>query len=127
MVLFSNEIIGFFFIICDKFHPVARVYLPYPNYLKLPQNGDTCPLRALRLLWAHDLLGSSPFYKMRLIERDLIEGMKHIDRNNKDFKTQPLRIEAHTFFVTYGLPDDFVEFLARKKSPRLLQIYLRAS
>ena len=44
-----------------------------------------------------------------------------------DFKSQSLRIEAQTFFVTYGLPEAFVEFLARRKAPRVAQIYYRAS
>ena len=54
--------------------------------------------------------------------------LKIIDGNNtRDFKTQSLRIGAQTFFVTYGLPEVFVEFLARKKSPGVAQIYYRAS
>ena len=44
-----------------------------------------------------------------------------------DFKTQSLRIGAQTFFVTYGLPEAFMEFLARRKAPRVAQIYYRAS
>ena len=30
------------------------------------------------------------------------------------------------FFVTYGLPEAFVEFLARRKAPRVAQIYYRS-
>ena len=100
----------------------------------LPRLSDTlakwkniCPLRALRLLWAHDLLNFAPFSKKRLGKKDLIEAQKCIDGNNRDFKTQSLRIGAQTFFVTYGLPEAFVEFLARRKSPRVAQIYYRAS
>ena len=44
-----------------------------------------------------------------------------------DFKSQSLRIGAQTFFVTYGLPEAFVEFLARRKASRVAQIYYRAS
>ena len=53
--------------------------------------------------------------------------MEKIDGNKRDFKTQSLRIGAQTFFVTYGLPEAFVEFLARRKVPRVAQIYYRAS
>ena len=98
-VLFSDEIMGCFFNIYDKLHPVARVYLPKLSDT-LPKWRHMCPSRALHLLWAHDLLGSSPFSKKRLTKRDLIKGMKYIDGNIKDFKTQSLRIGAQTFFVT---------------------------
>lgn len=125
-VIFSHKIIGFFFDIKDKFHPVARVYLPKLSDA-LPKWRHICPLRALRLLWAYDLLDSSTFSKTRLIKKDLIRALKHIDGNKRDFKTQSLRIGAQTFFVTYGLPEAFVEFLARRKSPRVAQIYYRAS
>ena len=125
-VLFSPKIIGFFFDIKDKFHPVARVYLPRLSDT-LAKWKNICPLRALRLLWAHDLLNFAPFSKKRLGKKDLIEAQKCIDGNNRDFKTQSLRIGAQTFFVTYGLPEAFVEFLARRKSPRVAQIYYRAS
>ena len=125
-VLFSDKIIGFFFDVCDKYHPVARVYLPKLADT-LPKWKHMCPLRALRLLWAHGLLDSSPFSAERLTKKDLIDGMKHIDGNERDFKTHSLRIGAQTFLVTYGLPEAFVEFLARRKTPRVAQIYYRAS
>ena len=125
-VLFSHKIVGFFFDICDKYHPVARVYLPKLADA-LPKWKHMCPLRALRLLWAHDLLDLPPFSADRLTKKDLINGMKTIDRNDRDFKTQSLRIGAQTFLVTYGLPEAFVEFLARRKSPRVAQLYYRAS
>ena len=125
-VLFSDKIIGFFFDISDKFHPVARVYLPRFSDV-LPKWRHICPLRALRLLWAHDLLKSIPFSKEHFKKDDLIKALKHIDGNDRDFKTQSLRIGAQTFFVTYGLPEAFVEFLARRKAPRVAQIYYRAS
>ena len=125
-VLYSNKIIEFFFDINDKFHPVARVYLPRFSDV-LPRWRYICPLRALRLLWAHDLLGADPFSKTHFKKVDLIKALKHIDGNDRDFKTQSLRIGAQTFFVTYGLPEAFVEFLARRKAPRVAQIYYRAS
>ena len=125
-VLFSRKIIGFFFDISDKFHPVARVYLPKLSDT-LPQWKHICPLRALRLLWAHNLLDSAPFSKKRFTKYDLLEAIKCIDRNSRDFNTQSLRIGAQTFLVTYGLPEAFVEFLARRKTPRVAQIYYRAS
>ena len=68
-----------------------------------------------------------PFSADRLTKKDLINGIKNIDRNERDFKTQSLRIGAQTFLVTYGLPEAFVEFLARRKSPRVAQLYYRAS
>ena len=125
-VLFSDKIIGFFFEVSGKFHPVARVYLPKLADT-LPRWKHMCPLRALRLLWVHDLLNSSPFSTKRLKKKQLIHGMEKIDGNERDFKTQSLRIGAQTFFVTYGLPEAFVEFLARRKVPRVAQIYYRAS
>ena len=73
------------------------------------------------------MLNVDPFSKKRFKKKDLIEAQKCIDGNNRDFKTQSLRIGAQTFFVTYGLPEAFVEFLARRKSPRVAQIYYRAS
>ena len=125
-VLFSGKIIGFFFEISDKFHPVARVYLPRLSDV-IPKWKNICPLRALRLLWAHGLLNSVPFSKDVFKRSDLIKALKRIDGNDRDFKTQSLRIGAQTFFVTYGLPEAFVEFLARRKAPRVAQIYYRAS
>ena len=80
----------------------------------------------LRLLWAYDLLVSSTFSKNRLVKKDIIQALKTIDGNDRDFQTQSLRIGAQTFFVT-GLPEAFVEFLTRRKSPRVVQIYYRAS
>ena len=125
-VLFSDKIIGFFFEVEDKFHPVARVYLPRVSDV-LPKWKNICPLRALRLLWAHDLLKPGPCSKNVVKKDDLIKALKRIDGNDRDFKSQSLRIGAQTFFVTYGLPEAFVEFLARRKAPRVAQIYYRAS
>ena len=110
----------------DKFHPVARVYLPRVSDV-LPKWRLICPLRALQLLWAHDLLTPNTFEKTSVKKVDLINALKRIDGNDTDFKSQSLRIGAQTFFVTYGLPEAFVEFLARRKAPRVAQIYYRAS
>ena len=74
---------------------------------------NICPLRALRLLWAHDLLKPNPCSKDFVKKEDLILALKRIDGNDRDFKSQSLRIGAQTFYVTYGLPEAFVEFLAR--------------
>ena len=74
-----------------------------------------------------DLLDPAPFSKKLLAKKDIIQALKCIDDNNRDFQTQSLRIGAQTFFVTYGLPEAFVEFLARRKSPRMAQTYYRAS
>ena len=125
-IIFSKKVIGFFFDIDDKFHPVARVYLPKVADV-LPKWEHICPLRALRLLWAHDLLKSMPFSRETLTGKNLVEALQQIDGNNRDFQTQSLRIGAQTFFVTYGLPEAFVEFLARRKTPKVPQIYYRAS
>ena len=125
-IIFSRKVIGFFFDINDKFHPVARVYLPKVADV-LPKWRHICPLRALRLLWAHDLLKSNPFSKENLTEKNIVEALQQIDGNSRDFQTQSLRIGAQTFLVTYGLPEAFVEFLARRKTPKVPQIYYRAS
>ena len=53
--------------------------------------------------------------------------MQTIDKNERDFKTHSLRIGAHTFFVTFGLPEDFVDFLGRRQTARASQRYYRAS
>ena len=53
--------------------------------------------------------------------------MQTIDKNDRDFKTHSLRIGAHTFFITYGLPDDFVNFLSRRQSGKASLRYYRAS
>ena len=124
--IFSKKVIGFFFDIDDKFHPAARVYLPKVADV-LPKWENICPLRALRLLWAHDLLKSIPFSRETVTEKNLVEALQQIDGNNRDFQTQSLRIGAQTFLVTYGLPEAFVEFLARRKTPKVPQIYYRAS
>ena len=125
-LIFSEKVIGFFFNIADKYNPAARVF-----FAKLSDTRKKwkkiCPLRALRLLWVHDLLKSKPFSKTRLKKSDLNQAMRQIDGNNKNFKSHSLRIGAQTFFITYGLPEAFVEFLARRKTPRVAQIYYRAS
>ena len=125
-LLFCEEIVGFFFNVSDKYHPVARVY-----FAKLADTRSTwapfCPLRALRVLFIHDFLTVKPFSRRNLNESKLIRAMKMIDGNDRDFKTHSLRIGAHTFFVTYGLPEDFVDFLGRRKVARSSLVYYRAS
>ena len=80
-LLFSSAIIGFYFDISDKYHPVARAYYP-----KLSDTNPTwspiCPLRALKLLWVYGLLQSSPFQKARLTEKLLIQTMQTIDKKS---------------------------------------------
>ena len=125
-LIFSPEVIGFFFDISDKFHPVARAYYPKLTDTS-PKWISICPLRALKLLWIYGLLNSSPFKKARLTEKILIETMQTIDKNERDFKTHSLRIGAHTFFITFGLPEDFINFLSRRQSARASQRYYRAS
>ena len=126
-LLFAPKIIGFYFDISDKFHPVARAYYPKLSDTN-PNWSPICPLRALKLLWVYGLLQSHPFRKATLTENMLIETMQTIDKNVRDFKTHSLRIGAHTFFITYGLPDDFVDFLSRRQSSsKASQRYYRAS
>ena len=126
VLIFWDKIIGFYFDVKDKYHPVARVY-----FAKLadtrPMWKPICPLRALKVLFVYDLLEVKPFVKRKLSEAKLILAMKIIDRNDRDFKTHSLRIGAHTFFVTYGLPEDFVDFLGRRKVSRASSLYYRAS
>ena len=68
-LLFRSPIIGFYFNISDKFHPVARAYYP-----KLSDTNPTwspiCPLRALKLLWGYGLLQPPPCQKARLTENN---------------------------------------------------------
>ena len=85
-IIFSKKVIGFFFDISDKFHPVARVYLPKVADV-LPKWSLICPERALRLLWAHDLLKSSSFSKETLTEKTIVEALQLIDGNARDFQT----------------------------------------
>ena len=125
-LLFCDQIIGFFFNVHDKYHPVAKVY-----FAKLADTksiwAQICPLRALRVLFIHDLLIVKPFSRRNLNESKLVRAMKIIDGNDRSFKTHSLRIGAHTFFVTYGLPEDFVDFLGRRKVSRSSLTYYRAS
>ena len=125
-MLFAPKIIGFYFDISDKFHPVARAYFPKLADTN-PRWTSICPLRALKLLWIYGLLQASPFKKARLTEKILIETMQTIDANVRDFKTHSLRIGAHTFFITFGLPADFVNFLGRRQTARASGRYYRAS
>ena len=124
--LSSGKIMGFYFDVSDKFHPVSRVYLPKLADLD-PFWAAICPFRALRRLWAHELFVSDPFAKENLTVAGLIEAMKITEINNKSYKTHSLRIGGHTFFVTYGMPEDFVNFLGRRKVSKTSQLYYRAS
>ena len=84
-----------------------------------------CQLRALKVLFVYDLLAVKPFVKRKLSESKLILAMKIIDRNDRDFKIHSLRLGAHTFFVTYGLTEDFVDFFGRRKVSRASLLYYR--
>ena len=125
-LLFAPKIIGFYFDISDKFHPVARAYFPKLADTN-PRWNSICPLRALKLLWIYGLLQASPFKKTKLTQKILIETMQTIDGNIRDFKTHSLRIGAHTFFITFGLPADFVDFLGRRQTAKASRRYYRAS
>ena len=125
-LLFANGIIGFYFNDSDKYHPAARVYFPKLSDLN-PFWQPIFPFRALKLLWIHGLFKHCPFNKKNLSEACLISAMQSIDKNKRDFKTHSLRIGAHTFFITHGLPEDFVSFLGRRKTVKVSQIYYRAS
>ena len=72
-----------FFDIDDKFHPVARVYLPNVADV-LPNWEHILLLRALRLLWAHDLLKSIPFSFETLTEKNIVEALQQIDGNDRE-------------------------------------------
>ena len=116
-LILSNKIMGFFFNISNKFHPATRVYLPKLED-KLPKWKPFCPLRALKILWVHALVVQKPFSRKNLTKSDLILAMKQIDLNNRDFKSHSLRIGAHTFFLTYGLPVAFVEFFSTSENSK---------
>ena len=125
-LLFSKNILGFYFDVSDKFHPVARVYLPKVLDLN-PAWRPFCPLRALRRLWVHGLLTPATFSEQFFVESEVVAAMKFIDGNNRDFQTQCLRIGGHTFFVSHGMPEDFVNYLGRRKIKKASQLYFRAS
>ena len=78
-VLFAQKVIGFYFDISDKFHPVARAY--YPKLADTHQRWKSiCPLRALKLVWVYGLLQASPFRRARVTEKIVIETMRTIDK-----------------------------------------------
>ena len=125
-LLFGNDLLGFYFDVSDKCHPAARVYLA--------KMGDTtpawksfCPLRALKRLWVHGLLTQTTFAKHNLVESEVVAAMRFVDGNTRDFQTQSLRIGGHTFLVAHGLPEDFVNFLGRRKIKKASQLYYRGS
>ena len=70
---------------------------------------------------------SKPVQKLASRKKILIETMQTIDRNERDFRTHSLRIGAHTVFITYGLPDDFVEFLSRRQTSKASLRHYRAA
>ena len=125
-LIFSEKIIGFYFDVNDKCHPTSRVYLPKLVDMN-PFWEAICPFRALRRMWVHGLLISDPFSKENLSIKGLINAMKIIDKNERNFKSHSLRIGAHTFFITYGLPEDFVNFLGSRTVAKSSQRYYRAS
>ena len=125
-LLFSENVLGFYFDVSDKYHPVARVYLPKIGDLN-PTWLPFCPLRALRRLWAHGLLTPTTFSDQVFTESEVVSAMKFIDSNNRDFQTQSLRIGGHTFFISHGMPEDFVNFLGRRKIKKASQLYYRGS
>ena len=53
-----------------------------------------------------------------LWESEVVAAMRFIDGNSRDFQTQSLRIGGHTFLLSNGLPEDFVNFLGRRKIKR---------
>ena len=61
------------------------------------------------------------------MESEVVAAMRYIDGNNRDFQTQCLRIGGHTFFLSHGLPEDFVNFLGRRKIKKASQLYYRGS
>ena len=71
----------------------------------------------------HGLLTPTTFARRNLMESEVVAAMRFIDGNARDFKTQSLRIGGHTFFVSYGLPEDFVTFLGRRKIKKASQLH----
>ena len=127
-LLFANGIIAFYFNDSDKYHPAARVYFYFPKLSDLNSFWQPIfPFRALKLLWIHCLFKHCPFNKKNPSEACLISAMQSIDKNKRDFQTHSLRIGAHTFFITHGLPKDFVSFLGRRKTVKVSQISYIAS
>ena len=125
-LIFSNDLLGFYYDVSDKYHPVSRVYLA-KLYDTSPAWKSCCPLRALRRLWVHGLLTATTFHRHNFVESEVVAAMRYIDGNNRDFQTQCLRIGGHTFFLSHGLPEDFVNFLGRRKIKKASQLYYRGS
>ena len=74
--LLSENILGFYFDVSDKYHPVSRVYLPKVEDLN-PTWRLFCPLKALRRLWAHGLLTPFTFSDRVLTESEVVSVMKY--------------------------------------------------
>ena len=126
-LIYSDYILGFFFNFSDKFHPVARAYFCKLQDLS-PRWKYCCPLRVLRLLWTNGLLkdSDSPFSRKLLTPSTLITAMRRFAKNNRDFKTQSLRVGGDTFYITFGLSEDFTNFLGRRAIKKSSQLYFRA-
>ena len=112
-IIYSDTIIGFFFNFSDKFHPTARAYFCKLHDIA-PRWRHCCRLRALRMLWTSGLLGSSSLSANVLKPANLIAAMQYIAKNDHTFKTQSLRVGGHTFYITFGLAQDFTNFLGRR-------------
>ena len=125
-LLFANDLLGFYFDVSDKFHPAGRVYLAKIADTT-PAWKQFCQLRALRRLWVHGLLTQTTFAKHNLVESEVVAAMRFVDGNRRHFQTQSLRIGGHTFLVAHGLPEDFVNFLGRRKIKKASQLYYRGS
>ena len=108
-LLFSDNILEFYFDVSDKDHPVSRVYLPKVEDLN-PTWLSFCPPSALRRLWAHRLLTPDTVSEQFLVESEVVSAMKFIDSNKRDFQTQSLRIGGHTFSFSgsAGLKDPVI-------------------
>ena len=105
-LIYSDDILGFFFNFSDKFHPVARAYFCKLQDIS-PRWKYCCPLRVLRLLWTSGLLKDAPFSRKLLTPSTLISAMRRIAKNDRDFKTQSLRVGGghilHHFWIVRGL------------------------
>ena len=74
-----------------------------------------CPLRDMRRLSVNGLVTPTTFPNYNSVESEVVAAMRLIDGNIRYFKTQAHRIGGQTFFVAHGPPEDFVNFLGRRK------------
>ena len=116
----------FFFIFSHKFHPTSRAYFCKFHDIA-PRWRHCCSLRALRMLWTSGLLESSSLSANVLKPANLIAAMQYIAKNDHTFKTQSLRVGGHTFYITFGLAQDFTNFLGRRAIAKASQLYYRAN